>query len=157
MTETANVPEYSTALSNLKIGLGEEPEYGPDGADIDLVHHALWQFTVLAEHLQKAAEALKHNHMCTGLDLTDWVGPRELVQSFYPGFYPVGEGVWVEDGHVYGYKDYVWYGEHADKPKATPFRTVPSGKTDAEYAADASAVWRAGDYAAWIDFLGWVE
>lgn len=154
MTETENVPEYLTALSNLRVGLGEDPEFGTDGADIDLVHHALAQFTELAEHLRNAAEAMKHDHMATGGDLTDWIGPRELVQAFYPGFYPVGEGVWVEDGQVYSHADYVWYD---GPPTATPFRTVPEGKTDAEYATEAQALWRIGNYDAWVDFLGCVR
>lgn len=157
MTETENVPEYLTALSNLRVGLGEDPQFGPDGADIDLVHHALSQFTVLEEHLRNAAEAMKHDHMCTGGDLTNWGGPRELVRAFFPNFYPAGEGVWVEDGQVYSYKGYVWYNEYRDNPKATPFRTVPEGMTDAEYAAEAVKIWNTKNYRAWVDFLGLVE
>jgi hypothetical protein len=151
------ISHYPTVLNTLRVGLGEHPDHAPQDADFETAVYALDQLTALEPVYRAAALALKHDHMATGADLTNWEGPRDLVRSFFPEFHPAGEGAWVESGKVYHYKNFVWYGEHAANPVATPHADVPEAFSDAEYAAEAVRLFNDKDnpeyYATWAAFL----
>lgn len=95
LTEDLEPRKIDDVIEGLLTAAGENPEYGPDAADIDVLIHYVAEVKKWREEvLQPAVDGLIEVHVATGIDLKNWGPVLNLVQSSNPEFSIVGEEVW---------------------------------------------------------------
>ena len=82
-------------LDGMWAATGEDPEFGPDAADIvALIEYVEETRKWRKEVLQPAVNGLMEVHIATGIDLKNWEPVLNLVQSSNPEFSIEGEREW---------------------------------------------------------------